>query len=328
MYLIALIIALIFFVIASYTDIKTREVPPFITTTLILIGLGFYLAISIINNDYSFVLSSLLSAVLCFVFSFILYKLGVWAGGDVKLFTGLGAMIPAYGSISYFPFFALACSLIGIFPFLLLYISYYLIKVPHVFKKSGTIFKTSLIKSIPIPFVLTTAYFLGEMVKFEYASVGIAILLFVFGKIGFFFSIAMTLLSFYPNFGTLGFFRGSLSATALYFIAISFYTIARKYVLRETKKISDLKEGDILAENLVVENGKYLFKNPSFFNFFNLNEMKKIKISAFNAGGLENKDIELIKKHGFERIELKKSLPFVPIFTTGIIIAVILEMLI
>ncbi len=45
---------------------------------------------------YGYLLNVLVVTGLIFVLGYIFWKMGAWAGGDVKLFTGLAALIPFY----------------------------------------------------------------------------------------------------------------------------------------------------------------------------------------------------------------------------------------
>ena len=98
-------IAILAFLIASYTDLKSREAPETLTTGLILGGLFLHGWESIIISSFSPIISSAYMAALAFFFSFFLYKIGAWAGGDVKLFTALTLLLPFYPN-SIRPFIA------------------------------------------------------------------------------------------------------------------------------------------------------------------------------------------------------------------------------
>jgi prepilin signal peptidase PulO-like enzyme (type II secretory pathway) len=111
--------------------------------------------------------------------------------------------------------------------------------------------------------------------------------------------------------------------SSVFFLFINCFSIARKYVLRETKKVSELIPGDILAQNLVRRKGHYFFEAPSVGTF----NSKEVAVSALDAGGIELCDIALFKKLKIKSVELKKSLPFVPVFFLGAAIVSLLEML-
>ncbi|MCL5009939.1 MAG: A24 family peptidase [Candidatus Parvarchaeota archaeon] len=92
---------------ASYTDIRTREVPDFIS--YILIAGGFFMSIIISIDTYS--ISNLefmpLAVLVLFGFAYLMYVLGQWGGGDVKLMLGLSMVFTSVNLYSNFSFIAL-----------------------------------------------------------------------------------------------------------------------------------------------------------------------------------------------------------------------------
>lgn len=89
--LIFFILSLSFLFIASISDIKTREVPDYLSYSFLLSIFG----ISILHSIYTsffFFLYSLGGAALFFLFSYFLYRTKQMGGADVKIFTAIGAM--------------------------------------------------------------------------------------------------------------------------------------------------------------------------------------------------------------------------------------------
>lgn len=72
-------------------------------------------------------ISGVLGAAIAFVIGYVMWLTGGWAGGDVKLFTALGALLPFYTApyvqnVPYpFPITILFNSVIAIMPILLIY---------------------------------------------------------------------------------------------------------------------------------------------------------------------------------------------------------------
>jgi len=87
------LIALIALVIASYTDIKTREVPDWLNFSLIGIGLGIRLLYSVIEGNYWIFLYGVFGFLVFLIIALAMYYLGQWGGGDSKMLMGLGALI-------------------------------------------------------------------------------------------------------------------------------------------------------------------------------------------------------------------------------------------
>ncbi|MBW3015688.1 A24 family peptidase [Candidatus Woesearchaeota archaeon] len=79
--------------IASYTDLKTREVPDWLNYGLIFSGIGLRAVFSISSLDSGYLINGLAGLALMFVVAYAMYYTGQWGGGDSKLLIGLGAFI-------------------------------------------------------------------------------------------------------------------------------------------------------------------------------------------------------------------------------------------
>jgi Flp pilus assembly protein protease CpaA len=91
--LILVAIALIYLLIASYTDIRTREVPDWLNFSLIPLALSVRLIYSLAINEYSTIIEGLVGFGAFFVLALVMFYTGQWGGGDSKLLMGLGALI-------------------------------------------------------------------------------------------------------------------------------------------------------------------------------------------------------------------------------------------
>ncbi len=117
--------------VANYTDLKKRIIPNKLTLPLIPIGIAFYVCWGAYQRDLMLVISGAFGAAFAFAIGYALWLSGGWAGGDVKLFTAFGALVPifspAYSSAPYssdyplFPLTILFNSIIVILPILLIY---------------------------------------------------------------------------------------------------------------------------------------------------------------------------------------------------------------
>ncbi|MBR9707456.1 MAG: prepilin peptidase, partial [Candidatus Diapherotrites archaeon] len=87
-------ISIIGLLIATYTDLKERIVPDMLTASLLILGLGLHIVESFLTNSLNPLLLSVEGTVFAFLFGYFLGLLGVWAGGDIKLLTGLAALNP------------------------------------------------------------------------------------------------------------------------------------------------------------------------------------------------------------------------------------------
>ena len=82
---------LIGLLIATMTDIKTREVPDWLSYSLIVIGLGVRLIYSLFEWNFSYVLFGFIGFGIFFLIALFMYYTKQWGGGDSKLLMGLGA---------------------------------------------------------------------------------------------------------------------------------------------------------------------------------------------------------------------------------------------
>ncbi|TDA33783.1 MAG: hypothetical protein DSO02_03590, partial [Hadesarchaea archaeon] len=78
--------------VAVYTDLfKDRIIPDALTLPMIGVGIFLHLLLGVWKGDLYLALSGMLGAILAFSLSYLLWLLGGWAGGDVKLLTAFGA---------------------------------------------------------------------------------------------------------------------------------------------------------------------------------------------------------------------------------------------
>ncbi|KXB04175.1 hypothetical protein AKJ48_03275 [candidate division MSBL1 archaeon SCGC-AAA261O19] len=120
-------------IIANYTDLKDRIIPNKLTFSLIGFGIVFYLAFGISSGEFVRAFYGVIGASIAFGIGYVMWLTGGWAGGDVKLFTALGALLPAYEapylappySVNYplFPLTILFNGIIAAIPFLLIYVA-------------------------------------------------------------------------------------------------------------------------------------------------------------------------------------------------------------
>ena len=105
-------IAFIVLVYAAISDIKTREVPDWLSYTTITTGFTLNLIFSVYFLNYTYILDSLLGFGVAFSIACLMFYSGQWGGGDSKLLMGLGALI---GLPIAFEFTTLPILIINIF---------------------------------------------------------------------------------------------------------------------------------------------------------------------------------------------------------------------
>jgi len=95
-----IVLAIIWLVTASISDLKKYEVPNWLSFSLIVFVLAFRAFYSVANNDLMFFVYGLLGFLVFFVLAYVFYYSRLFAGGDAKLLMGLGAVLPFSNSIS------------------------------------------------------------------------------------------------------------------------------------------------------------------------------------------------------------------------------------
>ncbi|MCF0226987.1 MAG: prepilin peptidase, partial [Methanobrevibacter sp.] len=93
-FIIQVILTLFCSILASFYDIKQNIIPDRISFFLIIFGLSSNIVLSIVTNNIKHILSSIISALLTYIVCYLLWRLKIWGGGDVKLLTGIATVIP------------------------------------------------------------------------------------------------------------------------------------------------------------------------------------------------------------------------------------------
>ena len=300
-------VAVMGFLTASYFDLRIREIPALLSYGLILIGLAGNAALSLVTSNTLFLVQAFVLCALCFSFAFLLYKLGVWAGGDAKLFAALGALLPAFGSMQLFPFLTLAAALLAFFPFAIIYASYHLVKQKELRKQVTNEFKVWLKRAFITPFYLVSSFFICLLVGIHWVvTLPISVVLFK-AKI-----YAIPVVAFFSLWALyddhlffLQYLVYILIVSAIFFIGIASFKTLKEHVLREKVKVSEVEEGAIPL------------MTP---------ELKKAGIANL-ARGLTNDEIKKLKKERIKNIVVMKSMPFTPILTLGLILLLFAEII-
>ena len=89
-------VALVGSCVAIYTDMRWRIIPNKLNYPMMAFGVVFYLFLGFSKMDLMVAISGVLGAIICFAIGYVLWLTGGWAGGDVKLFTALGALLYGY----------------------------------------------------------------------------------------------------------------------------------------------------------------------------------------------------------------------------------------
>jgi Flp pilus assembly protein protease CpaA len=101
MILIAVIIALVILILASITDLKSREVPDYLSYSLIFVAFAISIIYTIIEWNYIYLAQSTMGFIIGLIVAYSMFYMGQWGGGDSKLIMGLGAIL----GFNIFPLF-------------------------------------------------------------------------------------------------------------------------------------------------------------------------------------------------------------------------------
>jgi len=104
--IILLSIAFVALVIASITDLKTREVPDWLNYSVIFMAVGIRGIYSLATFNYMYLIYGLIGLGIFIGIAYAMHYTGQWGGGDAKMIMGLGAVIGLPLSFEHFPLLA------------------------------------------------------------------------------------------------------------------------------------------------------------------------------------------------------------------------------
>jgi len=297
--LITIIIAVIACIYASYSDLKEGIIRNKLTFPLILIGI-------ILNTLYIFTsthniwlfIEILIIIVVIFAFSYLFWKMGAWAGGDVKLFTGIAALIPFYSIPFYpslinyqilgqqfpvtatypFPFTVIINSILAILPFLLIFVFYIAFKEkPHLLGKLISPikdYKKNIVLALVVTSSVTLTYTLTSELKIQIIILSlilIYLLSFIISKIPN--RVKAVIISLVTAYALITNFQITITGIILLFISFVVLQIVKNLLtsisreaLQDDYKIEELKEGMIPAYSVYEKDKKVFIDDKSFYS--------------------------------------------------------------
>lgn len=110
-----MLIAVIALIFAAIVDIKIKEVPNWITYSLITSALAIRLIASLAVNEFYYFLYALIALAITFIIGNILYYTQMWGGGDSKLLIALAVVFathPYFIQIKYPFLFVLSVNIL------------------------------------------------------------------------------------------------------------------------------------------------------------------------------------------------------------------------
>lgn len=319
--------------VASYTDLKERIVPNKLNYALLFTGLSLHALESFVSLSATPIMLSFAGAAIAFFFSFILYKAGAWAGGDVKLFTALGALLPMpvsallspapFYAYPLFPFMILINSVVVAFPFVMFYVFLKTLrnkKLRGDFKKmlsrtvlKGLVFAGSIYGLVSLLDFLGFASLLAIPILFAVAFLPVRLRwasAFCLFFVGLFLDGQLEKFAFLLALGWVmgGFFESLTHGMR---------------ALRKEIPIVKLEEGMISGELVYVEDGKARRVSRSWREKISPVPRGTV-VSDLSAAGLSGEQIGQLEKLGVKKLLVKESIPLVPILLLGCITSLVI----
>ncbi|MDO5835713.1 MAG: A24 family peptidase C-terminal domain-containing protein [Methanobacterium sp.] len=365
--LITVIIAIAACIYASYSDLKRGIIPNKLTFPLIAIGI-------VLNGIYAFMIGEFLFILVCVVVTgvifglgYLFWKMGAWAGGDVKLFTALAALIPfnpllvtyqiyqvpfPVEGIYPFPLTVIINSILSILPFLLIYVFYVVAKEKSYLMGELTSPVKNYKKNIVLTLVITSAVnitlFVTEQLHLQIIIISlilIYLLSLVISKLPN--QIKAVLVSLVTVAALFYNFQITIISMGVLFISIIVLEVVRKLLTSVSKEalqddlpLDKLGEGMIPAYNLYQQDDDGIYVDDKSFtdklkesiktrdpSMLTTNPGKRLVGTL--AAGLTNEDIDLLKKlHKDDKISSKFRVKKGVPFAPSILIGLIISLFI
>jgi preflagellin peptidase FlaK len=297
--LISIIIALAACIYASYSDLTEGVIRNKLTFPLIAIGiiLNAIYVFTATADLFLFIKCVIVTAVI-FILGYIFWKMGAWAGGDVKLFTALAALIPFYAIpfypslVSYqilgiqfpvvatypFPLTLIINSILSILPFLLIFVFYIAVKnKPYLIGKLLSPvkeYKKNFVLTLVVTSAVTLTYTLTTQLKIQIILLSlilIYLLSLLISKIPN--KVKAVLISVVTVYALITNLQVTITGIIVVFISIivleilkNLLTSISKEALQDDYKVEELKEGMIPAYSVYEKDDKVYADEKSFYS--------------------------------------------------------------
>ncbi|MBN2127215.1 MAG: prepilin peptidase [Candidatus Diapherotrites archaeon] len=358
--LIFFLISLTALIYASWTDLKERIVSNKLTYGLIFGGIILQGINSYLINSIEPIATALLCVIATFIASYALWKIGVWSGGDVKLFTGIAALNPVnYGilrdliglnnallasiAIPLFPLTLFLFTLISVVPYGAMLAIKEVMKNKNLRKELIEEIKSLGLSLIKLGIIIT-----GITPVLNYYYLPLWLILPILLLAGFQKKIMNSIIVILLFIA--GIYFNGLNAVqsiliiamplfAIYFL-LRFFLVSRKYLFTKEKKITELTEGEIIGETIILQENEVKripgIEIKRIINYLKNNKVKellselkpegKIIASSMKAAGITEEGLKELKKLVEEKkienkITVKSSAPLIPAVLLGYLIA-------
>ncbi|KXB07309.1 hypothetical protein AKJ54_00450 [candidate division MSBL1 archaeon SCGC-AAA382K21] len=349
------ILALGTVVIATYTDLKERIISNKLTFPMIVAGVALYLGYGAYEGDWLLAIKGGLGAGGAFGMGYVLWYVGGWAGGDVRLFSALGALLAGYSApileAPYpFPLTVLLNGIICLAPVLLIYVVVKSFRTSGVGEKIVGPIRESFYEILVAPFVILGSSIVGwELGAFlglgrlvQVILIFVLILLIYQMPIKFEAPLAVALTGYgiyLYSFSALKFLGVAFAIAFGIRLIISSIKVVNRHVLQEKIPIDELEEGMIPAETIYEKDGEVeryespgiketasnILDDPTNFRF--RPDWDEVVSDSSLAAGVSQEQAESLKRLVGEgelenHIRIKKGFPFAPSFALGVPIAI------
>jgi len=229
-----LIVALFGSCIAGAYDLKTTEIPDWIPYLMILVGIILNSFESLVQWNFSIILNSIIIGLGFLGFGFLMYYTGQWGGGDAKLLSAIGFLLPNLPtnlSKSVLPFpvsFLFNLFLVGA-----AYMIFYA-------------FVLALIKR-----KILLRFFEDVKASYKIFTLGSLLLFFSFVLISFILSLYLKVR--FELIGSIKYSLLTIAFTSLIFLLWKFAKTVEKFGFRQRIPVSKLKVGDVLENSKLWE---------------------------------------------------------------------------
>lgn len=340
----------LFGIITSYTDIRFGKIKNKHLTLFALISLAFYafLIIYYIISDISIKITYFRDFIVNFLiaicFGVVFWVSKIWSAADAKLFAVYSLLLPlSFYSNNYFSFFPSLAILIN--TFVPIFMVFLLVFVPYVLiEKRKQLAKTFKRKEI-LNFLITIFWISGLprllylVLGFRINIVGMMIIIIslsallnaTFGEKIFAVSIILAILRLIVDLNYITNYQNLIVILIIFLVASIFFVsikLCDTFLVKKIK-ISELKEGMILAETIYRGGDKYILGKDSKVKM-TIDKTKILEIDKIGEG-LKSNEIALIKRLAknkkllFKEIRVHQTFPFAPFMFFGVIITVLIK---
>ncbi|MEE9594022.1 MAG: A24 family peptidase C-terminal domain-containing protein [Candidatus Hydrothermarchaeales archaeon] len=341
--------------IASVTDLKSRIIPNKLSLGLLTVGVVGNTTYALYVGDTSLLVDLARAIILIFVIGYLFWVLGGWSAGDAKEFIFLASLLPRYPKFLYdhltpnlasypFPLTILINTFVLILPALIIYFIIVSYKNLNLMEFLNPLL--NLGKYLKEAILIVSALLVGVILGKPYLGL-IALLAFhvPWSKNIYKYLVSLLIIIvFLASNDTLAKMANLvryLVATTVFFAILGVFWnsigILRSKALQEICRISDLHEGDVIAEEIYIQDGEVKRDNRDLLEKFKRlviseKERKARKtrnlIASPKAAGLSAEDLTALKNYVAEgqledKIMVKKSMPFAPVVLLGLLSALL-----